>query len=90
MPKKSPIEVALEDQLNALRRKAMELWIEITAEYDVPYEIAVQAGKEVLQPVNPEEAKLKQYGSASQDVEAEFWYEQSVIEFNKRVKELKI
>ena len=80
------MEKVLEEQLRAAyEEKLLNLWVDICREYGVDYTVHKFKDGFVAKPDNEYEAMLKQYGSGTQGVPAEFWVEKAKQEFYKRM-----
>jgi len=58
-----------------LKRIVLEKWVELAREEGIEYEIVEQDGDVIAKPVNEQEAMLKQFGSGTKNIKAEFWFE---------------
>lgn len=68
----------------AVDETLIEIWIETAAEFDIEY---VWENDELVLK-DEEAAMLRQFGSGTQGVAAEFWYEQVMEAFKKKVRNM--
>ena len=81
----------IEQELNKVYAfKLLEVWVEVCKEYDVEYDIEKIKDTWVAKPDNEMEAMLKQFGSGTGNVPAEFWVEKAKADFYERVKNIEL
>lgn len=76
----------IEDVENELRKKILDEWIEIAEDLGVEYIQEEIEGELMATPVDPAKAMLKQFGSATLGVPAEFYIEKGLDQLAKKVK----
>ena len=66
------------------------LWLDVAKEFDVDYRIHERDGRYIAVAGDPEEARLRNFGSITVGVAAEFWFPKAQSRFKTRARNRRI